>query len=70
VKPGKGISFYRHPNNTQEGGLASMARFDSTLSKDIKRAARTTTNAPPGHLNTHQQRGIEALSIYHERKEK
>ena len=47
-----------------------MARFDSTLSKDIKRAARTTTNAPPGHLNTHQQRGIEALSLYHERKEK
>ena len=46
-----------------------MLRFDSTFAQDIKKAARTTTNAPPDTLNTHQQRGIKALSYYHERKD-
>ena len=49
-----------------------MARFEYTFAPGIKKRRRNHHEAPPGHLNTSYQRierGIEALSLYHERKD-
>lgn len=46
-----------------------MLRFDSTFSQGNKKGGTNHHERTAGHLNTHQQRGIKALSYYHERKD-